>query len=45
MEKFKLTPETDPRCIEYHRKAFPQLEYCEHEALRVRWMQFNNLKT
>jgi hypothetical protein len=35
---FKLTPEVDPRCIEYYQKAFPNLSFNEQEKLRVNWI-------
>jgi len=35
---FKLTPELDPRCIEYYKKAFPNLSFNEQEKLRLNWI-------
>ena len=38
---FKLTPEVDPRCIEYYLKAFPELSFNEQEKLRLNWVSKN----
>ena len=35
---FKLTPELDPRCIEYYKKAFSNLSFNEQEKLRLNWI-------
>lgn len=38
MKTFKLTKTTDPRCIEYYDKAFPNLSNEDREQLRRRWI-------
>ena len=38
---FKLTKETDPRCIEYWYKAFPDKNKSELEIRRVAWVDKN----
>ena len=41
MKGFKLTKETDTRCIEYWEKAFPELDNSELEVRRVSWISKN----
>jgi len=41
MKKFILTKETDPRCVEYYEKAFPDLNRSTHELLRKNWINKN----
>jgi hypothetical protein len=43
MKTLKLTNESDPRCIEYYIKAFPNLSKEEQEKLRINWIK-NNVK-
>ena len=38
---FELKPEIDPRCIEYYKKAFPNLSFDEQEKLRLNWISKN----
>ena len=34
----KLTNETDPRCIEFYQKGFPDLSSDKQETLRTNWI-------
>lgn len=38
MNKFILSKEDDPRCIEYYQSAFPELNKGQQEVLRVTWI-------
>ena len=38
MKKFILTVETDPRCIEYYIRAFPELSLEDQEQMRSAWV-------
>ena len=38
---FNLTKETDPRCIEYWKKAFPERSDEELEIRRKTWIEKN----
>ena len=44
MRTFKLTKETDPRCVEYYTKAFPNLTKKEQNKLRLNWVKKFNKK-
>jgi len=43
MKNFILTKETDPRCIEFYKKGFPNLSDSQQESLRSKWVK-NTLK-